>query len=36
MHMVLFLALGITFHKWLVNEEKHVDESLYANSLSRS
>ena len=35
-HMVLFLALGITFHKWLVGEERQVDESLYANSLSRS
>jgi len=36
MHMVLFLALGITFHQWLVSEERQVDESLYANSLSRS
>lgn len=35
-HMVLFLAFGITFQKWLVSEERQADESFYANSLSRS
>lgn len=35
-HMVLFLALGITFQKWLVSGERQADEALYTNSLSRS
>jgi putative membrane protein len=36
MHMVLFIALGITFHQWFVSEERQADELFYVHSLSRS
>jgi len=35
-HMVLLLVLGVTFQRWLVDEEKNADLAFYANSHSRS